>query len=114
MKSAQIVEVCTADQHPHTLLTLDPYASNPVSETASQHGATTSERTFSVTSVSWAPSCGRSYHLIATGSRDGHVRIWKLIPPFVDESMDDDRLRSSGRDSEKWSGKIVGDFPDHE
>jgi len=28
--------------------------------------------------VSWAPSMGRSYHLIATGSKDNTVRIWKL------------------------------------
>ncbi|CAG8762155.1 10480_t:CDS:2, partial [Acaulospora morrowiae] len=29
--------------------------------------------------VSWAPSMGRSYHLIATASKDHHVRIFKLV-----------------------------------
>ncbi|CAH1766552.1 8159_t:CDS:2 [Entrophospora sp. SA101] len=28
--------------------------------------------------VSWAPNMGRSYHLIATASKDTHVRIFKL------------------------------------
>mmetsp|Transcript_38402 Transcript_38402/g.96614 ORF Transcript_38402/g.96614 Transcript_38402/m.96614 type:complete len:331 (+) Transcript_38402:165-1157(+) len=28
--------------------------------------------------VCWAPNVGRTYHLIATGSKDGTVRIWKL------------------------------------
>ncbi|KAG1763648.1 hypothetical protein EV702DRAFT_1205547 [Suillus placidus] len=30
---------------------------------------------FAITSVAWAPMCGRLYHLIATGGRNGHVRI---------------------------------------
>jgi len=34
-----------------------------------------------VASISWAPGCARSYQLIATGSRDGTVRIWKIVPP---------------------------------
>jgi nucleoporin SEH1 len=29
--------------------------------------------------VSWAPNLGRSYHLIATASRDEKVRLYKLI-----------------------------------
>ncbi|KND04014.1 uncharacterized protein SPPG_01461 [Spizellomyces punctatus DAOM BR117] len=31
-----------------------------------------------VTDVAWAPNMGRSYQLIATASKDGHVRIFKL------------------------------------
>lgn len=31
-----------------------------------------------VRDVSWAAGMGRSYHLIATGCKDGHVRIFKL------------------------------------
>ncbi|KAK6202688.1 WD40-repeat-containing domain protein [Scheffersomyces amazonensis] len=30
-----------------------------------------------IRSVSWAPSMGRNYHLIATGCKDGYVRIFK-------------------------------------
>ncbi|ODV81991.1 WD40 repeat-like protein [Suhomyces tanzawaensis NRRL Y-17324] len=32
-----------------------------------------------IRSVSWAPSMGRNYHLIATGCKDGYVRIFKGI-----------------------------------
>jgi len=59
--------------------------------------------TSSVTSVSWAPSCGRSYHLIATGSRDGSVKIWKIQPGEELESGDgsgDDNELIGGRDLE--------------
>lgn len=30
-----------------------------------------------IRSVSWAPSMGRSYHLIATGCKDGYIRVFK-------------------------------------
>lgn len=32
-----------------------------------------------IRSVSWAPSMGRSYHLIATGCKDGFIRIFKAV-----------------------------------
>lgn len=51
---------------------------------------------YSVISVAWAPSCGRSYHLIATGSRDGHVRIWRVKPPSPTEDADGDDAESEG------------------
>ncbi len=62
---------------------------------------------YAVTSIAWAPSCGRSYHLVATGSRDGHVRIWKLRPGSLDEE------RMEGSDDTKWSGSVVADFDHH-
>eukprot|EP01100_Stratorugosa_tubuloviscum_P011009 TRINITY_DN4830_c1_g1_i1.p1 TRINITY_DN4830_c1_g1~~TRINITY_DN4830_c1_g1_i1.p1 ORF type:complete len:310 (-),score=156.25 TRINITY_DN4830_c1_g1_i1:189-1118(-) len=31
-----------------------------------------------ITDVSWAPNIGRSFHLIASASKDGSVLIWKL------------------------------------
>lgn len=36
-----------------------------------------------LTCVAWAPSMGRSFHLIATAALDGHVRIFKLKPDIV-------------------------------
>jgi len=30
--------------------------------------------------VAWAPSVGRSYHLIATAGGDGRVALWKVTP----------------------------------
>lgn len=63
---------------------------------------------YAITSVAWAPSCGRSYHLIATGSRDGHVRIWRVKPG--DEGGDD----SSEDEAEgKWTASVVADFDHH-
>ncbi|KAF8541347.1 WD40-repeat-containing domain protein [Trichophaea hybrida] len=44
-----------------------------------------------VRDVSWAVSMGRSYHLIATACKDGHVRIFKLT----------------------WNVEKVADFGDH-
>lgn len=76
-------------------------------ESAPQPGAPSAQQTYSVTSVAWAPSCGRSYHLVATGSRDGHVRIWKLKPPPEDFGEDD------MHDDGKWTATIVGDFDQH-
>ena len=66
-------------------------------------------KAFAITSVAWAPSCGRSYHLVATGSRDGHVRIWRVKPPAPSEDEDDEGVEGS----EKWSASVVGDFDDH-
>jgi len=29
--------------------------------------------------VAWAPHLGRSYHMLASGSKDGSIRIWKIL-----------------------------------
>lgn len=48
-----------------------------------------------ITTLAWAPSCGRSYHLIATGSLDGTVRVWRVTPaeaaPADDDAMEESR-----------------------
>lgn len=53
-----------------------------------------------VRDISWAASMGRSYHLLATACKDGHVRIYKLQE---DESEEDP----------VWKHEIIGDFDDH-
>lgn len=55
-----------------------------------------------VTCVSWAPNLGRSYELIATGCRDGHVRIFRL--------KDMGEKVKTG----KYRVDCIGDFGDHE
>ncbi|KAF5318651.1 hypothetical protein D9619_010930 [Psilocybe cf. subviscida] len=72
--------------------------------------------TNAITSVAWAPSCGRSYHLIATGGRDGRVRVWKVRPGEElgggDVSMgmgDPDDADAE----ERWSAMVVADFEHH-
>ncbi|KAJ3805643.1 WD40 repeat-like protein [Lentinula aff. lateritia] len=72
--------------------------------------ASTTAPTAAITTVAWAPSCGRSYHLIATGGRDGHVRIWKLHGPMLD---DDDPAEDPPAEPSKWSAQLVADFDDH-
>jgi nucleoporin SEH1 len=62
---------------------------------------------YAITSISWAQSCGRSYHLLATCGRDGHVRVWKLRP----SPLDDERME--GSEEAKWSGSVVADFDHH-
>jgi nucleoporin SEH1 len=60
--------------------------------------------------VAWAPSCGRSFHLVATGGRDGHVRIWRIKPGTEDEPDED--LDESGSEA-RWTATIVADFDHH-
>ncbi|RPD56747.1 WD40 repeat-like protein [Lentinus tigrinus ALCF2SS1-7] len=98
---------------PSTLLSLNsapPAPSDPTSKGPSTAAnGDEAAKTYAITSVAWAPSCGRSYHLIATGSRDGHVRIWRVRPPTPSEDLDGEGEEGEG----KWSASIVGDFDDH-
>ncbi|THH03870.1 hypothetical protein EW145_g5942 [Phellinidium pouzarii] len=82
-------------------------------------GASNGEVPYAVTSIAWAPSCGRSFHLIATGSRDGHVRIWKVKPPppsapspSAGADLGDEDIGMNSLD-EKWSANLVAEFDDH-
>jgi len=52
-----------------------------------------------VSTIAWAPSCGRSYHLLAAGSRDGLVRIWKVHP--------------SKESSAHWEASLAAEISDH-
>ncbi|KAI5886661.1 WD40 repeat-like protein [Schizophyllum commune H4-8] len=101
--TVRIIEL-SPSRRPTTLLTLDPSPTSFTSSMDVDEGAQSSSP-YSITSVSWAPSCGRSYHLIATGGRDGRVRIWRVKPgPEDDESEDN----TAG-----WTASIVGDFDQH-
>jgi len=61
--------------------------------------------------VSWAPSCGRLYNLVATCGRDGHERIWK-IKPGVDDL---DEVMMGVESEDKWTAVLVvsADFDQH-
>ncbi|CAL1708976.1 unnamed protein product [Somion occarium] len=104
----------SSSRRPATLLTLDPSPHRSQDTAPKQTSTLTIENepaTYAVTSVSWAPSCGRSYQLIATGSRDGRVRIWRVKPPALSDELDED---GDGDGSEgSWSASLVGDFDDH-
>ncbi|KAI9329474.1 WD40-repeat-containing domain protein [Obelidium mucronatum] len=64
-----------------------------------------------ITDVSWAPNMGRSYQLIATASKDTHVRIFKLsweIDPIQSE-----RGNASSTAKGAWKIELLGSFNDH-
>ncbi|KAG8905412.1 hypothetical protein FRC01_008359 [Tulasnella sp. 417] len=84
------------NQHPITHLTL---TQEPPTAKGARPG-----KPLAITSVSWAPTCGRSYHLVATGSRDGLVRIWKLRSPK--------QVGAPGEDGQ-WIATLVAEFDDH-
>ncbi|PBK68591.1 WD40 repeat-like protein [Armillaria solidipes] len=105
-------------RRPATILVLDPSPaaqnSTPSAEPSATPGQTEAEHPtpFAITSVAWAPSCGRSYHLIATGGRDGRVRIWKVKPSIEEpETGDEDAVDSD--EGNRWSATIVADFDQH-
>ncbi|KAG8216457.1 WD40-repeat-containing domain protein [Butyriboletus roseoflavus] len=107
--TVKIIQV-SPSRRPTTLLTLDPTPSGAPKSSEANSGTGPSDgeapTPYAITSVAWAPSCGRSYHLLATGGRDGHVRIWKVRP-----GEDNDATEAEGEP--KWTGTIVADFDHH-
>ncbi|GAA5854895.1 hypothetical protein JCM8547_004113 [Rhodosporidiobolus lusitaniae] len=49
----------------------------------SLHPPSTASFTPPVSSLAFAPPSGRSFHLLASGSRDSRARVWKLFPPVL-------------------------------
>ncbi|CED82409.1 Nuclear pore complex component (sc Seh1) [Phaffia rhodozyma] len=84
------------------LLTLTP----PSSQTPSAPSSKT------ITSLSWAPSCGRDHHLIASGSRDGIVRIWK-VTPTEDENGDEHGSDGVQGGENGWKAACLAELGDH-
>ncbi|KAF3922941.1 hypothetical protein ABW20_dc0101508 [Dactylellina cionopaga] len=58
-----------------------------------------------VRDVSWAPNLGRSYHLIATACKDGHVRIYRLTDPRMTFSPKTSRPGSRSKDRNEDLGE---------
>ncbi|GBE87451.1 WD40 repeat-like protein [Sparassis latifolia] len=96
-------------RRPVTLLTLDSTPSDGAPKSIPSLDDTPPP--YAITSVAWAPSCGRSYHLIATGGRDGHVRIWRVKPPTPSDELEAEGEPDTSEGN--WSASIVGDFDDH-
>jgi len=59
----------------------------------------TKPHTSAIHDVCWAPNMGRTYHLIATASKDQTLKIWKL------------QIQS---EKQKVEAKDVATFPDHQ
>lgn len=55
---------------------------------------------------------GRSYHLLATACKDGHVRIFKLKEEKSDtDEAGENEMRMN--DASVWKHEKIGDFDDH-
>ncbi|KAF9486184.1 WD40 repeat-like protein [Pholiota conissans] len=89
-----------------------PESSAPAESNARPANGSQTPPPAAITSVSWAPSCGRSYHLIATGGRDGHVRIWKVRPGLEDAESAEREGEYDAEDSH-WTAVSVADFDHH-
>jgi len=50
---------------------------------------------------------------VATGSRDGHVRLWKLRPPERKEKDRDGDEEEGEEVMASWSASVVADFDEH-
>lgn len=74
------------------LITLDPFDKD------------SNGKRSAVRSVAWAASCGRSFHTIAGGYRDGRVRVWRVDPS---------EPRSGSVSNNNWKMKLVGEFVGH-
>ncbi|KAF8476098.1 WD40-repeat-containing domain protein, partial [Kalaharituber pfeilii] len=76
-----------------------------------------------VRSIAWAPTMGRSYHLIATACKDGHVRIFKLTDTRPHSVTQAKPRRRGGEDEEDnddfedgiggYKVELIANFADH-
>ncbi|SGY69015.1 BQ5605_C004g02941 [Microbotryum silenes-dioicae] len=57
-------------------------------------------------SLAWAPASGRSYQLLASGSRDARARVWRIYPPSLDTQ--DELTLSTG----EWRAKVDDELED--
>ncbi|CCE85615.1 Piso0_005229 [Millerozyma farinosa CBS 7064] len=55
-----------------------------------------------IRTVSWAPSMGRDYHYIATGCKDGYVRIFKITENSSGELEIETAAKLNDHKSEVW------------
>ncbi|KAF8324257.1 WD40-repeat-containing domain protein [Cantharellus anzutake] len=93
------------------IVSLPPAPQSPILLATLKHTSSDlRDKDYPVSCVSWAPTAGRSYHLIATGSKDTYVRIWKVSSKLNANGQ----LASSGDEtSEEWEVRQVGEFEDH-
>ncbi|KAJ9107634.1 hypothetical protein QFC21_001094 [Naganishia friedmannii] len=100
---------------PTAILVLHPpsaTATNSISSNGTPNSSTASQGlgAQAITSLAWSPACGRSYHLIASGHRDGSVRIWKVWPPAIGG---DGAGSGSGGDEQNgggWRAEIAAEW----
>ncbi|KAI9139772.1 WD40-repeat-containing domain protein [Paraphysoderma sedebokerense] len=72
--------------------------------------------TDAVHDVSWAPNVGKTYQLIATASKDKHVRIYKITEDFHSNTASGPGSATVQRDgsSKRYKVDLIGSYPDHD
>lgn len=70
----------------------------------------TAQSTPAITSLDWAPACGRSYQLIAAGYKDGLVRLFRLQPPSKPISRTTSPNLS---ETDTWSYEQIAELKEH-
>ncbi|GAA5979819.1 hypothetical protein JCM11641_002703 [Rhodosporidiobolus odoratus] len=67
-------------------------------------------------SLSWAPPSGRSFQLLASGSRDSKARVWRLMPPSLASPSSSSSAPSSSAEGGgqmedgEWRGRLEADL----
>lgn len=64
--------------------------------------------------IAWAPSMGRGFQLVATASKDGKVRIFKVTAETHEPGDDDDSVIGDGDPTTKIVIKQLHEFGDHQ
>jgi nucleoporin SEH1 len=61
--------------------------------------------------IAWAPNLGRSYHLIATASKDHTVRIWQI--DIKEKSLENVKESAKPTPTSSYHATEVACFNDH-
>ena len=104
----QLVSLSTTTPTALLVLHPPPGPTNSITSTGTPNNSTAAHGlgAQAITSLSWAPSCGRSYHLLASGHRDGTVRIWKVLPPAA-AAGEHDAEEGRGR---AWRAEVAAEW----
>ncbi|CCK70893.1 Seh1p KNAG_0F02280 [Huiozyma naganishii CBS 8797] len=66
-----------------------------------------------IRSISWAPSIGRWYQLVATGSKDGKVRIFKITEKLPSDTSGIQQIEPSTNTEQSLSPDFADSSPDN-
>ncbi|WBW73140.1 GATOR2-SEACAT complex WD repeat subunit Seh1 [Schizosaccharomyces osmophilus] len=67
-----------------------------------------------VRDIAWAPSMGRLYHLLATASKDGNVRIFKVSIPLQPNQTNSFEYESPAETThEPIKVELIGEYDNH-
>ncbi|KAE8537589.1 hypothetical protein D1P53_006297 [Cryptococcus gattii VGV] len=107
------IKLISLSPTPSCVLLLTPSSPTTTTTTAPTTDTTTTTTSSGptqyapLTCLAWAPNCGRNYHLLATGARDGTIRIWRVEPPGERGRVDYD---TEGELVKEWRGQCTGEF----